>query len=313
MSSAFYEALSAEVRRLVTEAGAERVGICRAEAVDEHERELYRRWVQTGNHAGMDYMERNMEVRDDPRTLLEGARSLVIALFPYPCSDKHVCGVPYIASYARGRDYHRVLKRRLAAVTQRLNDEYGVQSRVCVDSAPLRERYWARRAGLGFSGLNGRLFAPGLGCDFFIATIVTTAVLIPDHPATDLPSTCLECGRCVKACPNGALDGHGGLDARRCISYQTIENRGDIPKNLDLAGHVFGCDICSAVCPLATRPEGVTPIADLMERPEVKQLTVSDWLTMDTARYESLFNGTAVRRASLEKLLGSVRKINDDL
>ncbi|MBO5052836.1 MAG: tRNA epoxyqueuosine(34) reductase QueG [Muribaculaceae bacterium] len=298
--------LTRDLKTLAMNCGCVATGVCEISVTDESDTEIYNRWIDAGRHGKMEYLTRNNEVRQDPEKLLQGAKSMIVCLFAYPTAHNHVAGVPYISSYAMGRDYHKALRKALTPVVKYIR-QLGEEARVCIDSAPLRERYWAQQAGLGYPGLNGRLISPVAGCDFFIASVITTLRLKADKP---IPThTCLECGRCIKACPNGALDGHGGMDARRCISYQTIENRDEIPRNFNLAGHIFGCDLCSEVCPLSARP-GTTPIiADLITRPDMATLSLADWLAMTPDVYETLFNGTPVRRASLEKLQSTARRL----
>lgn len=301
--------LTRDLKALAMDCGCAAVGICDIGVTDDADTEVYSRWIAAGRHGDMAYMTRNEDVRRAPELLLEGAKSMIVCLFAYPTAHKQDLNVPYISSYAIGRDYHKALRKALNPVVNCV-EQLGGRARVCIDSAPLRERYWARRAGLGYVGLNGRLISPVAGCDFFIATILTTLELVADKP---LPTqTCLECGLCVRTCPNGALDGHGGLDARRCISYQTIENRSDIPEEFNLAGHIFGCDLCSAVCPLSSRSEDTPVIADLMPRPELSDISLTDWLTMTPETYETLFNGTPVRRASLDKLQSTAHRLLKD-
>lgn len=306
MSSAHSDRPKEHILAMIRRAGAADAGVCRVEPVDQADRDIYDSWTGGGRNANMEYMARNTQVRNDPSLLLPGAASLIMSVWPYPLPSRATT-VPHIASYAMRRDYHRVLRKLLEPVCDIMRTAYGAESRVCIDSAPLRERYWATRAGLGFLGLNGRLISPVAGCDFFIATILTTLELTPDTPCqTD---ACLQCGRCVKACPNGALDGRGGLDARLCISYHTIENKGDIPQHINLAGNIFGCDICSAVCPLSSRSDNIIPPEGLATRTDITTLSIDDWLEMPPERYEELFNGTPVRRASLEKLKSTARRL----
>lgn len=241
----------------------------------------------------MAYLERWDDVRRDPRLLLEGARTLIVCAFPY--YNKAEC---LFSKYAVGRDYHEVVRERLGHVAAAVTAGAGAACRVCVDTAPLRERYWAVRAGLGFIGLNNQLIIPGLGSYFFLGTIVTTLGVVKAPPLPRAAS-CLGCGRCVEACPGRALDGHGGLDARRCLSYLTIERRGELPPGaLERASTVYGCDVCQRVCP--HNADAVpTPIADFGPCPEVEALGLDDIIEMTPSRFRHLFAHSAVRRAGL--------------
>lgn len=246
------KAMLADIRREVFAVGAYACGVVRAMPVTAEAVARYDEWLADGNAGNMDYLGRYGEVRRDPRLLLdgEGARTLIVTLFAYQDNVHPAEGVPYIAHYALGQDYHDVLRRRLRTVIGQLRPRFGGKWRVCVDSAPLMERYWAARAGLGVIGDNGCLIVPGVGANFFIATIVTTAQMPTDDPVEGT-SHCLGCGRCVRACPTGALRGDGSVDARRCISYLTIESHDDIPADIPTGNTLYGCDVCRRACPLA--------------------------------------------------------------
>lgn len=246
------KAMLADIRREVFAVGAYACGVVRAMPVTAEAVARYEEWLADGNAGNMDYLGRYGEVRRDPRLLLdgEGARTLIVTLFAYQDNVHPAEGVPYIAHYALGQDYHDVLRRRLRTVIGQLRPRFGGKWRVCVDSAPLMERYWAARAGLGVIGDNGCLIVPGVGANFFIATIVTTAQMPTDDPVEGT-SHCLGCGRCVRACPTGALRGDGSVDARRCISYLTIESHDDIPADIPTGNTLYGCDVCRRACPLA--------------------------------------------------------------
>lgn len=188
------------------------------------------KWVAEGKQAGMGYMERNMEVREDVRRLVEGAKSVIVTLTNYYHPWRQPDGVPRIAMYAWGKDYHLVVKERLRLLLGEVRKQIPeAEGRCFVDSAPLLEHAWAKRAGLGWQGKNTLLIRKGLGSFCFIGVIVTTAVF-DSYDSPFLASYCGTCSRCVDACPTGALSA-GQVDARRCISYQTIENRGSIRKN----------------------------------------------------------------------------------
>ncbi len=253
----------ADIRREVFAAGAYACGVVRAVPVAAEVVARYEGWLADGNAGNMDYLGRYGEVRRDPRLLLdgEGAHTLIVTLFAYQDDVPLAEGVPYIAHYALGQDYHDVLRRRLKAVVGQLRPRFGGKWRVCVDSAPLMERYWAVRAGLGVIGDNGCLIVPGVGANFFIATIVTTAQLPTDDPVEDTPH-CLGCGRCVRVCPTGALRNDGSVDARRCISYLTIESHDDIPADIPTGSTLYGCDVCRRACPLAHSKAGVGQAGD---------------------------------------------------
>lgn len=297
------EAIKEAARRI----GFDAAGIAPVALLSE-EAEHVRRWVREGKHAGMDYMERNEEVREDVRRLVPGAHSVIVTLTNYydPCPQP--AGVPRIAMYARGRDYHAVLKERLHALLWEIRQqEPEAEGRCFVDSAPLLEHAWARRAGLGWQGKNTLLIRKGLGSFCFIGTIITTT----RFDRYDTPFTANHCGtcrRCVDACPTGALQ-PGSLDARRCISYQTIENKEDCPDELlRLAGErLFGCDACQTACPWNTR---LTPhrTADFLPQGDNMELTAADWLAMSPEQFHERFRGSPLERAGLLRLQKIIAK-----
>lgn len=333
------KAMLADIRREVFAVGAYACGVVRAMPVTAEAVARYEEWLADGNAGNMDYLGRYGEVRRDPRLLLdgEGARTLIVTLFAYQDNVHPAEGVPYIAHYALGQDYHDVLRRRLKTVIGQLRPRFGGKWRICVDSAPLMERYWAARAGLGVIGDNGCLIVPGVGANFFIATIVTTAQMPTDDPVEGT-SHCLGCGRCVRACPTGALRGDGSVDARRCISYLTIESHDDIPADIPTGNTLYGCDVCRRACPLACCKtdigqgrqlehsedlensehssvstsgkfaETMTVLPEFTPDSRLLSMTVADWRALDDEVYAALTAHSAMRRVSLDKLRSTLRR-----
>lgn len=286
-----------EIKRLLTEAGAIASGITAALPVDEDAASDYRRWIAEGMHGEMDYLARYDDVRSDPRLLLEGALSIIVAAFPYHHSATTLADGTMVARYAVGKDYHDVLRHRLQPVVDYLHQS-GALTRVCIDTAPLRERHHAAKAGVGFIGRNNMLIVPGHGSYNFLAGIVTTLPLTPDAPCT---LTCGDCGNCAKECPGGALDGTM-IDCRRCLSYLTIEYRGDrLPEDIATAGSVYGCDVCQSVCP-HNRHITDEPLPEFEPRNELMELTAARLMTIDKTTYRKLTKGSAMSRARIEMI-----------
>jgi len=295
-----------DIRRLVIEAGAVRAGVVTLGPVDSHAEELYRKWLAEGRHGEMGYLEKYAEVRHDPRLLLEGARSMIVAAFNYYGGEPEVSQPLKWARYAVGRDYHEEVRERLGRVAEAITAATGAQCRVTVDTAPLRERYWAVKAGVGFLGINNQLIVSGAGSWCVLGEIITTLELEADEPDT---RNCLGCMRCVKACPGHALDGHGGIDARRCMSYLSIEKKyheDDEALMPRLGDRIYGCDICQEVCPHNSCARA-TEIDNFRPRPSVIGLTREDILGMEQSEFSRIFTHSAIKRAKLAGLQRNAR------
>lgn len=251
----------------------------------------------------MEYMERYSEARHDPRLLLDGAESIIVAAFNYYTPVNHGSCVTggsaplKWARYALGRDYHEEIRDRLSGVAEEITALTGAQCRVTVDTAPLRERYWAMEAGVGFIGINNQLIIPGTGSWVLLGEIITTLPLEADEPCR---LSCDGCMKCVKACPGHALDGNGGMDAARCMSYLTIEYRGEGP--IGCGDRIYGCDICQEVCP-HNSCASPSEIAAFAPRESILSLTRDDILTMEQGTFSRIFTHSAIKRAKLAGLL----------
>ena len=206
---------------------------------------------------------------------------------------------PLFADYALGLDYHEVIRRRLSAAAAEITARLGGETRICVDTAPIRERYWAAASGLGFIGLNGQLIVDGIGPKVFLAEILWTVAVTPDRPTGR--QSCGGCGACVRACPGKALDGRCGVDARRCLSYLTIEYRGELPDDLRLDGRIYGCDVCQDVCP-HNRRDAATTIDEFRPSAELQALTADDILKMEPQDFSRVFSHSAIKRTKLTGL-----------
>ena len=264
----------------------------------------FERWLDEGCAGSMDYLERTREARLDPSRLLPGARAVVAVALSYhtPSRDDEptTAGSMRVARYAAGADYHDVIRPRLGALARFIESAAGpeVRSRAAIDTSAVLERDLAARAGLGWFGKNTNLLTPSLGSWFFIGIVLTTAELAFDHEIAD---RCGTCTACLDACPTGAFTAPYRLDARRCISYLTIEHRGEIDEALrpQLGRWGFGCDVCQDVCPwnrkaATTREPAFAPA----EVPEAEAL-----LDLDEAAFRARFRHTALWRARRSGLL----------
>ncbi|SFU48244.1 epoxyqueuosine reductase [Porphyromonadaceae bacterium KHP3R9] len=294
---------SEEIKAYARSLGFDACGICRAEESGEEAR--YMAWLSEECHAGMSYLERNIEKRLDPRLLVDGAKSIIsVALNYFPHRFRHE-DAPRFAYYAYGEDYHDVVKKKLSRLLEFIQGRSpGVSGRYFSDSAPVLERFWAARAGLGFVGKNTLLIIPGKGSYFFLGELIVDLELDYDSP---LSQHCGKCRRCLDACPTGAIEKPKWVNARKCISYQTIENKGEISPEIvaRLSNNVYGCDICQVVCPWNryARPHN-TP--EFHPSEQFLSLDYESLQEMDEDTYRKIFSKSAVKRAKFSGLKRNV-------
>lgn len=266
-----------------------------------------RRWLAAGCQGAMDYLARRVELRLDPRLLVPGARTVVAVALPYaPVAALRPDGYA-LARYALGRDYHDVVRERLRRLMAALGLHEEADGRPFCDTAPVDERYWAVRCGLGWTGRNRQLIVPGHGSYVFLGELVLRRPA--DAYDSPLAPRCGDCRRCLDACPTGALAADG-LDARRCLSYLTIEQRGPLPAGTGarMGRCIYGCDRCAEACPWNAR---VAASADPAFQPSsaLLAMTSADWHDLSPEQYRALFRGSAVRRAKYEGLLRNIRAV----
>lgn len=276
-------------------------GITKAQAVDKRIQAEYRLWISDAKHGTMQYLERNSEKRFDPTLLVEGCRSIIVVAMNYYPQQK----ISGISDYAIGKDYHKVVKERLFLLLKSINEKTGTAGRAFCDSAPILERYWAVQAGLGWIGKNRQFIIPGKGSCFFLGELVIDAELDYDKPFEK--NLCGDCKKCIEACPSRALN-ENGFDARRCLSYLTIEYRGDLPQNCgNMLGECFyGCDRCSAACP-HNRFSTPNTTEELQPQKELLEMRREDWEILTKEKYETLFSGSAVERCGYEQLMRNIK------
>ena len=307
MSPIQYTALiRAEAQRL----GFEWVGFARAEQMQGEARRL-EDWLNRGFQGEMAYMERNFDVRIDPRRLVEDAKSVVSLVYNYYTPEMQADpDAPKISKYAYGKDYHDIIKEKLRALLAFIHIEIGeVAGRCFVDSAPILERDWAKRAGMGWVGKNTLLIHPKHGSFYFLAELVLDLQLDYDDPMRDFCGTCT---RCIDACPTEAISPQGYLvDGSKCISYLTIELRDALPKAFEnkMDNWMFGCDICQDVCPWNrfSKPHNepnFEPHDDLLT------LTKNDWIELTEDVFKQIFQKSAVKRTKYEGLRRNINFLN---
>ena len=288
------------IKQLASEFGFNFCGIAQATKLDDDARRL-ELWLNKGMHGKMQYMERHFELRIDPRQLVPGAKSVITLLLNYFPKDKQDAGTLKISKYAFGKDYHEVIREKLNKLIESIKINVGeIHGRGFVDSAPVLERTWAQRSGLGWVGKNGNLINKENGSFFFIATLITDLDLEPDEPfAKDYCGTCT---RCIDACPTDAILPGKIVDGSRCISYFTIELK-DMLIPTEMKGKfenwAFGCDICQDVCPW-NRFSKPTNEIEFTPLPGILNISTKEWEAMTEEKFKSIFRHSALNRSKLK-------------
>ena len=277
-------------------------GIAKAEFLEEEAPRL-ETWLKNGFHGEMQYMENHFDKRLDPRLLVDDAKSVIsLALNYYTDKQQLDPDAPIISKYAYGADYHDVIKGKLRELLLLINDNIGeVHGRGFVDSAPVLDRAWAKKAGLGWVGKNANLINKKTGSFFFLAEVVVDVELEYDiEPTADYCGTCT---RCIDACPTEAIVGPAVVDGSKCISYLTIELKNEIPKDFKdkLDGWMFGCDICQDVCPW-NRFSVLHNEPSFQPHPDLLGMTSHDWNEITEDVFKKVFKGSAVKRTKYSGL-----------
>ncbi|MBS9768820.1 MAG: tRNA epoxyqueuosine(34) reductase QueG [Flavobacteriaceae bacterium] len=286
--------------------GFDSCGVVRAEYLAE-ERPRLESWLNKDYQGDLSYLKRNMELRLDPRKLVEGTQSLIIVTLNYYTAQQQPECAPKVAKYAYGKDYHFIVKDKLTQILEYIQEiEPTASGRCFADSAPILEHAWATRAGLGWIGKNSLLLTPK-GSYVFIGEILLNLELA--YEENKMIDPCGKCTRCIDACPTQAIVADKVIDASRCISYFTIEQQGNIPQDVDTKNRVFGCDICQEVCPWNrkttehTTPE-LSPIGNLL------QMKQKDWEELTSHEFGENFKGSPLKRAKYSGIKRSLAHIN---
>lgn len=283
-------------------------GISKADFLEEEAGRL-EDWLKAGSHGEMSYMENHFDKRLDPRILVDGAKSVVSLLLNYfPDSNEQEEGAPKISKYAYGEDYHFIIKDKLKSLFQFIQDEIGeVGGRVFVDSAPVMDKAWAKRSGLGWMGKNANIIHPKHGSFFFIAELIIDLELEEDGPIKDYCGTCT---KCIDACPTGAIVEPYKIDGSKCISYLTIELKNQIPEEFKgkMDNWVFGCDVCQDVCPWNrfSKPHNQ---AEFNPHDQLLKMNKSDWEDISEELFREVFRKSAVKRTKYAGLKRNIKFI----
>ncbi|TXI33353.1 MAG: tRNA epoxyqueuosine(34) reductase QueG [Niabella sp.] len=295
------------VKQTGKQLGFDYCGIARAQPLDEDARRL-EAWLNKGMNGTMKYMENYFELRVDPTKLVPGAKSVITLLLNYFPPQHQEGNGPKISKYAYGNDYHEVIRTKLNEFLFMVREKVGaVEGRGFVDSAPVLERAWAQRSGLGWVGKNGNLITKKSGSFFFIATLITDLELEHDDPlAKDF---CGSCTKCIDACPTDAIMPNKVINGSKCISYFTIELKEMlIPSEMQgkFDDWMFGCDICQDVCPW-NRFSKPNTVEDFTPIPEVLNLTTTEWEAMTEESFRKIFKHSPIKRS---KFKGIQRNLN---
>jgi epoxyqueuosine reductase len=276
----------------------------------ENEIGRFESWLKNNYHGKMSYMERNFDKRMDTRKLVDGSKSVISLLFNYYPSKEINNNSFKISKYAYGKDYHFIIKDKLKTLLSSIRNEIGeIDGRVFVDSAPIMEKAWAKKSGLGWIGKNTNLISKKTGSFFFIAEIIVDLELEYDNEVTD---HCGSCTACLDACPTDALYEPYKIDASKCISYFTIELKEQFPNDLkkDFNDWIFGCDICQDVCPWNkfSRPNE-EPLLNPLK--EINQYSKKDWLELTDEVFNVVFKGSPIERTKFNGLKRNIQYANE--
>ncbi|WP_081819273.1 tRNA epoxyqueuosine(34) reductase QueG [Prevotella sp. HUN102] len=299
-------------------------GAAKAEAVDKATADLVHGWIDTGSQADMAYMANHTDKRLDPRLLVPGTETILSLAMNYAPSQPMPENEYQFAAYAYGQDYHEVMKERMRELVATLFPQHSLphppssshaqkqssdsrstdsdaQIRIFCDTAPVLERYWAWKAGLGWIGKSHQLIIPRAGTMFFLGEIFLPFAL--DDYDSPMESRCGNCHRCIEACPTCAIKDTPGFDAEKCLSYQLIENRGELSEQAKrtMGNTIYGCDRCQTACPWNRFATPNTEPA-FQPKPELLQMKKEDWHNLTVEEYRQLFKGSAVKRAKFEGL-----------
>jgi len=296
--------LSGMIKERAKELGFDLCGIARARKLEER-RPVLTGWLTDGMNGDMAFLERDKEKRLDPTILFPGSRSVIVTGINYYNEKKQRDDVPVLSRYSYGKDYHVVILEKLNKILELVTYiEPSSTGKAFVDSAPVMEKAWAAEAGLGWQGRNSLVINSRIGSFFFIGILLLDIELEYDKTSS---ADCGECRLCISLCPTGAINDNRTIDARKCIAYHTIENKGNIPADLSkrFRGRVFGCDICQEVCPW-NKNARINTTAEFSISPILENLSADNWKSMDTEQFKRLFENTPAGRIKYQRMMRNI-------
>ena len=301
---------TAEIKQKANELGFEKIGIAEVGPINKEKSNL-EDWILRGNHASMDWIDKRKSERGNIYNYFPEAVSIISVGMNYftGYSQKDLSSKLKFSNYAWGEDYHSVLKTRLRILLEWIEfASVEIKGIVCVDTSPVMEKVWAEKAGLGWQGKHTNLISPDYGSWLFLGEIILNIRLKYDKPFTE--DLCGSCTACIDECPPGALTDYE-IDSNKCISYQTIEHRGEFDEgSVDLDSWIYGCDICQEVCPWNKKFSKITPEKSFYPRSKIIENTITDWEKLNEEDFRKLFKGSSVKRT---KHTGLKRNINKNL
>lgn len=303
----FPELYTQQIKQFARSLGFDYCGIAQAFPLNEDAKRL-ESWLNKGMHGSMTYMEKHFDLRIDPTKLVPGAKSVITLLLNYYPADKQEPDSFKVARYAYGKDYHEVIKNKLQALTSLIRENIGeVSGRGFVDSAPVLERSWAQKSGLGWVGKNGNLINRNIGSYFFIATLINDLELVYDHP--QVKDYCGSCTKCIDSCPTEAILPNKTIDGSKCISYFTIELKEaliDPTMKGKFDDWIFGCDTCQEVCPW-NRFASPTNEIQFKPIPAILNFSKSQWEEMTEESFKTIFKNSALKRPKFEGIKRNIK------
>lgn len=308
MVQAELQTTSQRIKSQALKLGFSDCGIAKAEPVDPHVIKHYKEWIQNGKHGNMEYLEKHFDKRANPQLLVNNAKSVISVILNYYPSNQQLSTAPQIAKYAYGKDYHKIIKKRLKKLYRYINTYITeAKGRIFTDSAPVLDKYWAQKSGLGWIGKNSLLINTTYGSYILIGELILDIELDYDTPEKQ---KCGSCTKCINHCPANAIAGTGIIDARKCLSYATIETGEQLSSRfLQSAGKwIFGCDICQDVCPWNQSPPPHND-PELFPHPQFLSMTPQEWLDLTPQQYHQLFDGKAIKRAGYQTLKNNIYKV----
>lgn len=298
------------IKQKAKELGFEDIGISKAEFLEEEAPRL-ENWLNQNYHGEMSYMANHFEKRLDPTKLEEGAKSVISLSFNYFTEEKQIEDTYKISKYAYGRDYHKVIKKKLSKLLEFIQTEIGeVSGRAFVDSAPVLEKAWARKSGIAWQGKNSLMLTKGKGSFHFLSELIIDLDLEYDNSTADY---CGSCTKCIDACPTDAIFAPYQVDASKCISYFTIELKNEIPTEMKgkFEDWMFGCDICQDVCPINSRSKQHNE-PDFNSKNGALNISKQEWQEITEEVFDVLFNGTPVKRTKYSGLKRNIAFLKEN-